>query len=246
MYERFFAFGCSFTNHIWPTWANIIAKDLDIDFFNYGISGLGNVGIASRVLEADIKHKFNENDLILILWSNWTREDVYDDGRWLAGGNIFNNSYFDLHYLKKYWNVSNSIVKNSSAIISTNKILKNKIAFQGHMNPVGKAETPSKIYQNLNSNEQRCWDFYIANIPCKENYFMESDLYQEYENLSDKHPTVLSHLNYVEQKIYKKLDLKLKNSTKEYFTSIDKKISSLQNKNFYKKLNLIWKQTNEF
>jgi hypothetical protein len=60
------------------------------------MSGLGNVGIHARLLECDLKNSFTKDDIILTVWSSWTREDRYDVatcrfGRptWTASGDVF-------------------------------------------------------------------------------------------------------------------------------------------------------------
>ena len=76
-YKRAFCFGCSFTNYEWPTWVDILRKDLDIQVQNWGLQGLGNVGILSKMIQCDIINKFTNEDLVIVLWSSWTREDRY-------------------------------------------------------------------------------------------------------------------------------------------------------------------------
>jgi hypothetical protein len=49
-FKRAFLFGCSYTEYKWPTWANILKKDLDIPVYNWGLSGLGNVGLHCRMV----------------------------------------------------------------------------------------------------------------------------------------------------------------------------------------------------
>ncbi len=39
---RLITFGCSFTDYSWPTWADIIARDLDCEYENWAIGGGGN------------------------------------------------------------------------------------------------------------------------------------------------------------------------------------------------------------
>ena len=55
-YKRLFAFGCSFTCYIYPTWADIIYQSLneDCEFYNCGRSGGGNLFISHRITEAKI------------------------------------------------------------------------------------------------------------------------------------------------------------------------------------------------
>lgn len=89
--QRLFTFGCSFTNYIWPTWANIVASELAIPFWNYAQGGAGNQYIFNMIMQADALHKFTEDDAIMICWSGVTREDRCIDGKWQLYGNIFNN-----------------------------------------------------------------------------------------------------------------------------------------------------------
>ena len=60
-YKRFFAFGCSLTRYHWPTWADIIAREIP-ESYNYGQSGAGNLFISNQVVEANVRHKFNDTD----------------------------------------------------------------------------------------------------------------------------------------------------------------------------------------
>lgn len=79
--KRFFAFGCSFTNWIWPTWADMVATHFN-EYYNYGMSGRGNWYIYNMLLNADKQHKFTKDDLVVIQWSEWSRHDVLINGQW--------------------------------------------------------------------------------------------------------------------------------------------------------------------
>jgi hypothetical protein len=80
-YKRFFAFGCSLTNYYWPTWADIIGKEMPL-YENWGGPGFGNHYIFNSIIEADIKHNFNQEDLIIVMWSGIHREDRYKNNNW--------------------------------------------------------------------------------------------------------------------------------------------------------------------
>ena len=112
-YKRIFTFGCSYTEFIWPTWADIIGHDLNLPYENWGHAGTGNVYIAIKMLECDLKNKFTDTDLILVNWSSWHREDrMYPGGDiWASGGNVFNNEHYPVKFLKKYYSEYNDIVK---------------------------------------------------------------------------------------------------------------------------------------
>ena len=131
-FERVFCFGCSWTHYKWPTWADLCRYGTDKPVYNWGLRGIGNVGILHRMLEADLKHQFTDKDLILVQWSTWTREDRYID-KWQAGGAVFNNNFYDKDFVKKYWSWNNDIIKNSTAIISANRMF--NISYQYTFHP---------------------------------------------------------------------------------------------------------------
>ena len=81
-YKRIFAFGCSFTSYLYPTWADIIYKSMnpDVEFYNLGKSGGGNLFISHRIVEANKKYEFTENDLVVVMWSTHARIDFYKTG----------------------------------------------------------------------------------------------------------------------------------------------------------------------
>ena len=92
-YKRIFAFGCSFTGYIYPTWADLIYKSMnpDTQFYNYGKAGGGNVFIANRITETNRKYKFTETDLVVVMWSTHARIDFYKTelNKWITPGNIY-------------------------------------------------------------------------------------------------------------------------------------------------------------
>lgn len=216
MYRRLFTFGCSFTEHVWPTWADIIASDLGIEYQQWGRSSSGNVGIFHAMLECDLTQKFTDKDLILVNWSSWHREDrVNSAGDWYSGGNIFNNPFYNKKFIKNYWSGNNDIVKNSTAIISSNKMF--DINYQSHMIDYEHTGEFNELkYDFLN------YKFYLDNIP-KKNIFDMSCNSQFNRYIDDSHPDVLCHLNHTKT-IYKDLNLTLKNSTEEKYIEIQNKV----------------------
>ena len=78
-FKRFFAFGCSFTNYAWPTWANILHQEMDAEFFNLGRRGSGNLFTACRISEANNRFKFCDTDLVIVMFISEVREDRYID-----------------------------------------------------------------------------------------------------------------------------------------------------------------------
>jgi hypothetical protein len=96
---RLFAFGCSFTNYRWMTWADIMGTQYD-QYYNWGQSGAGNNFIFNSVMEADQRHNFGPGDTVLVCWTNVTREDRYVKGRgWITLGNVTSSPIFTKEFI---------------------------------------------------------------------------------------------------------------------------------------------------
>ena len=83
-YKRFFAFGCSFTHYKWPTWADIIGSNIPY-YENWGSPGKGNHYIFNAIMECNARHAFDQDDLVIVMWSKVNREDRYHNGSWIDG-----------------------------------------------------------------------------------------------------------------------------------------------------------------
>ncbi len=112
-YKRVFMFGCSFTKYEWPSWANIIGFEMpEAEKYNFGQSGGGNLFISERVIAANQQYEFNENDLILVMWSTHCREDRYIENGWKTPGNIFSQDFYPQDFVKKYGCVRGWMVRD--------------------------------------------------------------------------------------------------------------------------------------
>lgn len=213
---RLFTFGCSFTQYGWPTWADIIAYDRDIEYYNYAVAGLGNVGIAHRILEADLKHKFQDDDEIFILWSSWSREDRVKDVDWLGGGSVLtpNNPHYDRSFLKNHWDFNNDIVKNSTAIITTNRLFKKFIKWQGSSFDFFTTEE-GKL--SINEDTKSIIKLYKTELPDLKVILCETE--KPFKVVQDSHPDVLGHLE-IANTIYKDIGLTINNNTNNTFIKL--------------------------
>ena len=89
---RVFAFGCSLTQYFYPTWADVLIHDYKSKGAtvgeNWGRSGAGNQYISTRLWEANTEYNFTKDDVILLQWSSFFREDRYHMGKgWHTPGN---------------------------------------------------------------------------------------------------------------------------------------------------------------
>ena len=123
-YRRFFAFGCSFTSYCPPTWADILASEMPTtEYYNFGAGGGGNLMINNRVAQANLKFKFDENDLVIVMFTTMCREDRYIRGLWRAHGNVYNQEYYDRGFVKKYCDPIGYLVRDMALLEMTQAYL---------------------------------------------------------------------------------------------------------------------------
>lgn len=98
--SRLFTFGCSYTTtEFYPSWAGFLGLEFE-QFENWGVSGIGCRGIAERVAECHVKHKFNKDDIVIVQWTTHLRHDFYNPRckkrlnavGWKTSGNMFNQT----------------------------------------------------------------------------------------------------------------------------------------------------------
>lgn len=124
--NRMFAFGCSFTGTSWANWADIIAQDLQIPYYNYGMGGAGNQYIFNVIMQADGYFNFNEDDLVIVSWTNVCREDRYVNNRWVSPGNIFTQEVYNQQYVRQWADPFGYAVRDFASIKATAELLKNR------------------------------------------------------------------------------------------------------------------------
>ena len=135
-YKRFFAFGCSFTNYKWPTWADIIGQEIK-NYYNYGVSGAGNYYIFHCVMTADKLYKFTKDDLVMVKWTNAHREDRFIEdsinpatnilwsNQWLTPGNIYSQGVYSKEFMN-YYSDTHCIMRDLALIETLRVYLESK------------------------------------------------------------------------------------------------------------------------
>tara|TARA_B100000674_G_C37813182_1_gene902079 strand:- start:7 stop:813 length:807 start_codon:yes stop_codon:yes gene_type:complete len=119
-YNRIFAFGCSFTNYCWPTWADIIAhENLKADYINRAMPGAGNSFILAHLSQAIRYHNIGADDLVTIMWSTFYRHDSYREGKWHIPGNIYSQYDIPHSVLINHLNDTRGFAIQDFAIIDT-------------------------------------------------------------------------------------------------------------------------------
>lgn len=151
--KRFFAFGCSFTNWEYPTWADILGYELGVEFYNYGKSGAGNQYIFNTIMQADSFYNFNENDLIIVEWTSVAREDRYKNQNWVTPGNIYTQQEYNAEYVEQWADFEGYLVRDLAVIKAVSLFLKNK-KLQHHILSMAPLITINNEWRdNFNSTE---------------------------------------------------------------------------------------------
>jgi len=218
--QRVFAFGCSFTDYVWPTWADIYVYNLNTKckYYNYGGVGLGNVAIQTLILEADLQYNFTSKDQIIIGWSGWNRYDYFQEKNngWERGNGSVLHKYtnqYDDQFLKKYWSYENDIIKNCSAIIQVNQKYKDIIKIQ---NTLAKFKFPEKKDNyNFSKTADDVYNFFEKHLPnnVKEWNHCLNNINEKYK---DHHPSPEQHLKQLE-----KFDINIDPQTKNFVEEIE-------------------------
>lgn len=119
---RFFAFGCSFTNSIRPTWADIVAHEYT-EFQNWGQAGAGNSFIFYSLMECNKRNRITQDDVVMIMWSSIGREDRYVAGEWLTPGSIYNQTEYDENFVKKFTDPTGYLLRDAAHLASAKGLL---------------------------------------------------------------------------------------------------------------------------
>lgn len=230
-YKRFFAFGCSFTWYNWYTWADAIAKDVP-ESYNYGRPGAGNQYIFSSIVEANIRHKFNSDDLVIVMWTGVDREDRYINNQWKSLGCIYHSAenFYDKNFIMKYADDRGFFIRDLTAISATNKILENIDHYYLSMVPLGLESDDRPVDTDLMNffySEYKDMKPSVFETVYKNNWMSiphikrKDDKGKEYK---DMHPTPRMHLSYI-QTVFP--ELTLSNESIDMMNQYEDKIRSM-------------------
>lgn len=220
---RLIVFGCSFTSYAWPTWSDIMAEDLDCEYENWAIQGIGNNAIARRVMLRNFLG-FDRDDIVIVQWSWPSREDRFIKGSWAATGSVFHNyGIYGDKFVKKYWDWDNDLINSSYARLGTEEILSDRLKFQFNVTEAyNEKKIPETSVQRFLSRYQKPLPLFKSN-PCFNGL-----------HAIDHHPDPIQWLDWVEGGIYPSLGLKMKESTKnkvrDYYDKIVLIIDEIYNK----------------
>lgn len=211
--SRLFTFGCSFTNYVYTVWPEIVANYLDVPYWNYALPGLGNPAIFSRFIQANKIHEFNENDLIMICWTEAGRDDRWDiiSNNWNTGGNIYHTDTWNPKWLKRWGNSTHYLLRDAGLISSAYNILE---SLQSHyhvfsivdffnVDEVFPYKLPiknkTKLLNMFESEIQKIYPSFYQVLWYPNMYFNKwhKDKIHVHPDYLDSHPRPLEHLQYL-------------------------------------------------
>lgn len=223
MYKRFFAFGCSFTQYYWPTWADIIGKEFKQDqFLNFGMRGGGNEFIFNQLANAHAIHHIDKDDLVIICWTNFAREDRYKNGAWVSAGNIFTQKTYPRAWVKEWFDLRGALLKTSNMLVGATNLLENtncKYLFIS-MSPMSQLDQFQSIF--IDEEYQDIFDVYSAyyskiNVSITDYLYGENNCYNpnpiKLVSYNDDHPSPIQHLQYVQEYLSQLIDISLSDDT---------------------------------
>ena len=219
-YKRFFSFGCSFTSYMWPTWADLISKEIpDAEFFNFGKSGAGNLLISARIAEANTRFKFTETDLVMVMYTTYCREDRWvDNGEfpstgWLSCGNIYNNDIYPKDWVKKFADERGYLIRDAALIDMSTKYLETLPCTSYAMLSVPFAKGTEQSDNGVKVPEDIV-EIYSDTFGKFKPSMYESILsgwQTDYTGFRDGHPSTIKYYDYL-----KKLGFSLSSTTKQF------------------------------
>lgn len=231
---RLFAFGDSFTDYPWLTWADILGQEY-AKIFNFGLSGSDNFLIFSRFNTAIIENLIKDDDIVIIQWSEPFRLDfVIEENNYWAG---LGSGSAKLLYKKKldcFINNETTYYRSLLMMCSAIKILEDKginwyfffmnnksIVFEDYKNSCNYKYAIKDdfdfLIKYISQFSNRLITESIVDFQQRKNYEKKIDTYEKgIFQFSDSHPLPHVYLEFLEEK----LDIKFKSNLRTVILNI--------------------------
>ena len=227
--SRLFTFGCSYTHFYWPTHADLLGEQFD-QLHNWGLSGLGNRAICERLSECIIHNQFNDDDLIIVQWTDFHRYDWHDPKNfgdfcnWRTGGNIWSKPV-EIEWIKDTWNEF-SYTLHSMNFIHLGNVLTRQLPYKVYhtsmidYKPI-LTNTPFEKYLSvIDSNwildfTTFCEQNNYKGVEHRQSYFDEIVKNKVPKVFIDRHPTSDLYIKWIEEVMKIKIDNPLADRVKK-------------------------------
>lgn len=247
--KRLFTFGCSFTSWVWPTWADILIneyKERGLEGYNFGRCGAGNQYIYIKIIEADRKYKFTEEDTVIVEWTTMQREDRFANGRWQTPGNIYTQNIYTEEFVNKWADPIHYVIRDCALISNIKKVYTLKKVNYIDLSMSNFKYLDSADFSLRFDEVDSVLDFYDQDVnptlPPVMEYLGLHKREQEDKNKRpvtywnhDKttlgpewHPTVSEHYKYLQEFILPELKETLSDKTLKFIESWNSKIENIQ------------------
>ena len=227
--SRLFTFGCSYTHFYWPTHADLLGEQFD-ELHNWGLSGLGNRAICERLSECIMHNQFNDDDLIIVQWTDFHRYDWHDPKNfgdfcnWRTGGNIWSKPV-EIEWIKDTWNEFSYTLHSMNFIHLGNELTRQLPCKVYHTSMIDYkpilTNTPFEKYLSvIDSNwildfTTFCEQNNYKGVEHRQSYFDEIVKNKVPKVFIDRHPTSDLYIKWIEEVMKIKIDNPLADRVKK-------------------------------
>ena len=227
--SRLFTFGCSYTHFYWPTHADLPGEQFD-QLHNWGLSGLGNRAICERLSECIMHNQFNDDDLIIVQWTDFHRYDWHDPKNfgdfcnWRTGGNIWSKPV-EIEWIKDTWNEFSYTLHSMNFIHLGNALTRQLPCKVYHTSMIDYkpilTNTPFEKYLSvIDSNwildfTTFCEQNNYKGVEHRQSYFDEIVKNKVPKVFIDRHPTSDLYIKWIEEVMKIKIDNPLADRVKK-------------------------------
>jgi len=234
MNDRFFAFGCSFTNWNYPTWADFIGINFK-EYRNIGRTGGSNLHMLEKLVEIDNRFGLDQNDTVYIMLTGVFRFSYCDNNEnWNYDGDLINyvaknNRTPMRNFIKDIYNETFAVHQTWTAVLAMKSILeskkvKHKILMgidNSHYLQRNSHEHGRDLTNSIKSINKMKQVYEICDLDTSlESWLIEHKIYQEVA-IQYKDGTVDGHPNYTSQFRF------IERNFPEYYTDASKKLQQV-------------------
>jgi len=229
--KRFFAFGCSYTNYSYATWADLIGVNFK-EYYNYGRAGCSNTYIMNRVVEANEIYKFNpKTDYVIVMLTGIGRFSYLPrQCNWQTKGDLYSYNHntkdpVTTEFVNNMWSDDWAVYQSWIAA----KVIKQTLKGINHSLVMGidnsaYIDGTAEVSEYMQPHAREIYDILdnklILDIWKKDNEFTDSPYWENIEHV-DGHPSTNVYLKYIKEFFPRFNTAKTKNFVKYWEKNFD-------------------------
>ena len=203
--KRLITFGCSYTRYVTATWADYMGANFE-SYMNYGEGGASNTFIMNRFIEVNSNLNLNQNDYVVIMFTNIDRFSFRNKTAWIHGGNIFFNPDIPDVFIKTMWSNEWAVYQSYIAFktikeILTLKGIKHTILSSMNNNLMEEEFKDNVLISKYLKYMKNTLDIKEAMDDWKYRNYLDESEYVKYKDRThyDTHPTQKMHYEYLKE-----------------------------------------------